>query len=196
MAPAFGVCVGDFDGDGHEDLVLAQNFFAVQPETPRYDGGRGLLLRGDGRGNFRAVSGQESGLKIYGEQRGAAVADFDRDGRLDLVIAQNGAATKLYRNIGAKSGLRVRLEGPPENPDAVGASIRLLFEQRAGPLREIHAGSGYWSQDGPVQVIGTPEAPTQIQVHWPGGRQTTANVPPHARGIRVRQDGTVEAVER
>ncbi|MDW8310686.1 MAG: VCBS repeat-containing protein, partial [Verrucomicrobiales bacterium] len=43
-APAFGLCVGDADGDGHDDLFLAQNFFAVQPETPRYDAGRGLWL--------------------------------------------------------------------------------------------------------------------------------------------------------
>src|SRR6185369_16834163 len=35
LAPAFGVCVADFDGDGHEDIFLSQNFFASQPETPR-----------------------------------------------------------------------------------------------------------------------------------------------------------------
>ncbi|HXG48750.1 MAG TPA: VCBS repeat-containing protein, partial [Methylomirabilota bacterium] len=55
MAPAFGLAVADFDGDGHEDVFLAQNFFATLPETPRYDGGTGLLLRGDGRGGFHAV---------------------------------------------------------------------------------------------------------------------------------------------
>src|SRR5262249_33873686 len=47
MSPAFGLCLGDFQGDGNEDIFLAQNFFAVQPETPRYDAGRGLLLKGD-----------------------------------------------------------------------------------------------------------------------------------------------------
>ncbi len=196
FAPAFGVCVGDFDGDGHEDLVLAQNCFSVQPETPRYDGGRGLLLKGDGRGGFRAVPGQASGLKIYGEQRGAAVADYDGDGRLDVVIAQNGAATKLYRNAGAKPGLRVRLVGSSENPLAVGASLRLLFGERNGPLREVHAGSGYWSQDSAVQVLGTPDPPTGIEVHWPGGRKTVADVPSAARTIRVTQDGRAEVSER
>jgi len=172
--------------------VLAQNFFAVQPETPRYDGGRGLLLKGDGKGAFEAVPGQESGLQIYGEQRGAAVADFDHDGRLDVTIAQNGAATKLYRNSNAKPGLRVKLHGPPENPDSIGASVRLPFAQRSGPVREIHAGSGYWSQDSAVQVMGTPEPPSNIEVRWPGGRQTVTPVAAEAREIRINHKGMAE----
>jgi hypothetical protein len=134
-------------------------------------------------------------LQIYGEQRGAAAADYDRDGRLDLAITQNGAATKLYRNVGAKPGLRVRLERPPANPDGVGASLRLVFGQRYGPMREVHAGSGYWSQDSSVQVMGASDRPVQIQVRWPGGRQTVANVPPQAREIRVNHDGTVEVAQ-
>ncbi len=51
FAPAFGLCVGDFDGDGHEDIFLSQNFFAVEERTTRYDAGRGLWLRGDGTGS-------------------------------------------------------------------------------------------------------------------------------------------------
>src|SRR5262249_2904823 len=58
FAPAFGVAVGDLDGDGNQDLVLAQNFFDVEPETSRYDAGRGLWLRGDGHGGFVGVPGQ------------------------------------------------------------------------------------------------------------------------------------------
>jgi hypothetical protein len=98
FAPGFGIAVADFNNDSHKDIVLAQNFFAVTPETPRYDGGRSLLLLGDGKGNFRSVPGHESGLLVYGEQRSVAAADFDRDGRTDLVITQNGAQVKLYRN--------------------------------------------------------------------------------------------------
>ena len=143
MAPAFAVCVGDLDGDGDEDAFLSQNFFATQPETPRYDGGRGLWLRGDARGGFAAVRGQQSGVKVYGEQRGAVVADYDRDGSLDLVVSQNGAATLLFHNVTARPGLRVRLIAPPGNPDTVGASIRLQFGDWFGPSREVHAGSGY-----------------------------------------------------
>jgi hypothetical protein len=186
MAPTFGVCVADLDGDGHEDIFLAQNFFALQPETPRQDGGRSLWLRGDGRGGFKAVPGQESGLMIYGEQRGAALADFDHDGRIDLAVAQNGAATKLYKNIGAKPGLRIKVSGPPGNPDGIGALVRLQRGDALGAAREIHAGAGYWSQDGPVMVLGAPVPPAAVWIRWPGGKVATVPVPPGAQEVTLR----------
>src|SRR5439155_23221206 len=95
FAPAFGVSVADFDGDGREDVFLAQNFFGVDAETSRHDAGTGLLLLGDGRGGFRALGPREAGIAIYGEQRGCAVCDYDADGRTDLAVTQNGAETKL-----------------------------------------------------------------------------------------------------
>ena len=132
FAPVFSVNVGDFDGDGHEDIFLSENFFANQPETPRLDAGLGLWLQGDGTEKLRAVLGHESGVKVFGEQRGAALADFNEDGRVDLVVTQNGAATCLFQNVTAKPGLRVRLVGPPGNPTGVGAMIRLKFGPRFG----------------------------------------------------------------
>jgi hypothetical protein len=132
FTPTFGICVADFDGDGDEDIFLAQNFFAFRVEEARLDAGRGLLLRGDGKGGFEPMPGQTSGIKAYGEQRGAAVADFDHDGRVDLAVTQNGAATKLFRNTHARPGLRVRLVGASGNPDGVGAMLRLKFGDRWG----------------------------------------------------------------
>jgi hypothetical protein len=189
FAPGFSVNVGDFDGDGNEDIFVSQNFFANQPEVPRYDAGRGVLLRGDGTGHLKAIPGQESGIKVYGEQRGAAMADFDGDARLDLVVTQNGAATKLFRNVNARPGLRVRLMGPPGNPDGIGAQMRVFFGERAGAVREIHGGSGYWSQDSPVTVLSVPEPPSRIWVRWPGGKVTSASVPEHAKEISVDVEG-------
>ena len=194
-APAFAVCVGDYDGDGNEDLFLSQNFFAVNSESSRCDAGRGLWLRGDGKGNLQAVSGQESGVKVYGEQRGAALCDYDGDGRVDLAVTQNGAETKLYHNVGARPGLRVKLNGPSGNPAGIGAQLRLIFGQRAGPLRELHAGSGYWSQDSAIEVLGTPQPPTAIQIRWPGGRVTTSDIPESAKEISVDHEGKLTVLD-
>jgi hypothetical protein len=143
FSPAFSATVADMDGDGHEDLFLSQNFFAYQIETSRSDAGRGLWLRGDGSGALTPVPGQESGVTVYGEQRGAAVADFDGDGRVDLVVSQNGAETKLYRNISASPGIRLG------ETVLAGSRVRVKYSDGSfGPVREIQTGSGYWSQNG------------------------------------------------
>jgi hypothetical protein len=184
--------VGDFNGDGAEDIFLSQNFFATHSKLPRCDAGRGLWLQGDGRGGFRAMPGRESGVTVYGEQRGAALADYDADGRVDLVVTQNGNATKLYHNVGGRPGLRVRLLGPPANPTAVGAVLRLGTGDRFGAAREIRAGAGYWSQDGAVQVLGGKPPPGRLLVRWPGGRQTRSEIPPNAREVSVAMDGRIQ----
>lgn len=172
FSPAFYVGVADFDGDGHEDVFMSQNFFASQVMTSRSDAGRGLWLKGDGTESLQPVDGQVTGVLVYGEQRGAGLSDYDGDARIDLAISQNGAATKLYRNVGAKPGLRVRLLGPKRNRNGVGATIRMIYEDGFGPAREVHLGSGYWSQDSMVQIMGLQKDTKGVEVHWPGGKVT------------------------
>ena len=121
----------------------------------------------------------------------AAVADYDGDGRVDLVVTQNGAPTKLYRNVGATAGLRVRLQGPPDNPTGIGAQVRPRYGEQMGPLQEIHGGSGYWSQDSSILVLGRASELTQLWVRWPGGKVMTVNVPRGARELSVDLSGAV-----
>ena len=177
LAPAFGVSVADFDGDGHEDAFLAQNHFSAQPEVPRCDAGRGMLLRGDGKGGLSPLSSESSGIAIFGEGRGCAAADYDGDRRTDLAVAQNGAATRLYQNGTARPGVRVQLRGRSGNRDGIGAQLRLIFPRRRGPVRELHAGGGYWSQDSLVPILAIPEKPAAVWVRWPGGQITTKKIP-------------------
>jgi hypothetical protein len=185
FAPAFSAGVADFNGDGNEDIFLSQNFFNTEITTPRHDAGRGLLLLGDGTGHLEAAGGQRSGITIYGEQRGAAYADYDGDGRLDLAVSQNGAPTRLFHNIGAEPGLRVRLVGPASNPMAIGAQLRLVYGSIRGPVREVQAGSGYWSQNGAIQILGKRGEPTSLWIRWPGGREHVVPVAPDQRYITV-----------
>lgn len=185
-APAFGVNVADFDGDGRADLFLAQNFFPTEISTLRFDAGVGLVLLGDGAGGFRPLRVSESGIVVRGDQRGSAVADFDGDGRIDLAVSQNGGATTLWRNRGGKPAVRVRLIGPAGNPLAIGAQVTLAAEGWRGPVHPVVAGSGYWSSDSPVLLLGGRSDATSVRVRWPWGAESEAPLQAGTREVVVR----------
>jgi hypothetical protein len=189
FSPAFGISIADFDGDGCEDVFLAQNFFGMDAETSRQDAGTGLVLLGDGRGRFRSLGPREAGFSLPGEQRGSAVADFDADGRPDLAVGQHAGKTRIFRNRAGKPGVRVLLEGPVGNPDGLGAVVRLVMGSRLGPAREIHAGAGFRSQDSPDIVLATPQAPTAVEVRWPGGKVQRSEWPAGARAVVISPEG-------
>jgi hypothetical protein len=189
LAPGFGVAAADFNGDGHEDVFLAQNFFGVDRETGRYDAGRGVLLLGDGRGNLVAAPGPLADVPLEGACRGAAVADYDGDGRADLAVTQHHDFTRLLRNTAARPGVRVRLLGPPGNREAFGASVRLVYRDGTkGPARERHGGGGYWAQDGGMMVLGAAGAIEAVEVRWPDGRTATTPVATDQGLLEIRSD--------
>lgn len=185
-APVFGIAPGDFDGDGNTDLFLAQNFFAETPAHGRADAGRGLMLFGDGRGGFRPDDASRSGIAVYGEQRGCATADYDNDGRLDLVVSQNNGATRLFRNVTGRAGLRVRVLGSSLNPLGIGAVIRWLGDEKAGPAHELHAGSGYCSQDSMTVLLPEAQGSGKIEVRWPGGKTSIHSAPADSKDVLIK----------
>jgi enediyne biosynthesis protein E4 len=183
-APVFGIAIADADGDGSDDIFVAQNFTGTRRDIPAVNSGRGLWLRND-RGIPTPMRGEESGVIAWGDQRGCAVGDFDEDGRTDLAVAQNGAETKLFHNERAKAGLRVRLTGPPGNPDGLGAVVQLKYDSGNGPARDVHGGAGYLSQDSTVIVLGKRTEPTHVTVRWLGGKVTETPVPSGAKEVTV-----------
>ena len=181
---ASGVAVLDANADGHLDLVLSQNYFALSLTTPRQDAGRGLWLAGRGDGSFAVYV--RAGFTAYGEGRAVAAADFDQDGRSDVLIAQNGAPPHYYVNQAAQAGLRVRLTGPAANPWAIGTVVRAVrHDGTSGPANLVSAGSGYWSQDSRIVVLGGLDAIAAVHVQWPGGLESVVPVRRGAREVRA-----------
>ncbi|MBM3846744.1 MAG: hypothetical protein FJ405_10740, partial [Verrucomicrobia bacterium] len=188
LAPVFGICVADLDGDSDDDLFLAQNLFPMNLEFPRCDAGRGLVVLNDGKGGL-AAAGPNAGIAAYGDQRGCAWSDYDGDGRVDIALAQNSGSLKLFRNRAAKPGLTVRLRGGGNNPSAVGAGIRAIAGEKPGPIKEVQAGSGYLSQNSSVVILGSDPRPTEIWVRWPGGKETRSSVPAEGRDFIIDTEG-------
>jgi hypothetical protein len=89
IAPIQGFAFADFDHDGQTDLAIAQNFYNPQFETGPYAGGTGLLLKGDGKGNFTPLHTRDSGILLRGDPRGLHAIDLDNDGALDLICPLN-----------------------------------------------------------------------------------------------------------
>lgn len=171
FSPAFQGLIADFTGDGHQDLFLAQNFFSYRDEIPRNDAGRGLLLRGDGSGTLTPIPGQESGIRIYGDQRGAAYSDINHNGKLDIAVGQNGYQTAILMNESAEPGIRIRLKGTAENPSAIGAQLWARYADGTdGPITELQAGSGFRSQNSLTKVVAKPKPVEAIMVRWADGR--------------------------
>ena len=100
-------------------------------------------------------------MSLLGDQRGAALADYDGDGRIDFAIGQNDGPTVLLHNRRGRPGVRVRLRGATVNPHGIGATLRVVYADGLGPARELRLGSGYWSVDDPVAVLGLRAAPLE-----------------------------------
>jgi len=105
-------------------------------------------------------------------------------------VSQNGAETKLYQNVLGKPGLRVRLAGSPGNPDGVGATMRLVFGNRMGAAREIHAdrATGRRTAWCRCWVVQTPHPNLDSVARWQNHHQP---VPAGAKQITVDTDGQV-----
>lgn len=90
-----GMVVDDFDGDGNLDIAISGNDFGTEVGTGRYDAFNGLLLKGDGRGNFKPLTIQQSGIYIPGDGK-ALVKLMGAKGSYLLAASQNRDVLKIF----------------------------------------------------------------------------------------------------
>ncbi len=175
---SFGGGFFDYNNDGWLDIFIANGH--VYPEVEQGQPGVrykqiNQLFRNDGKGKFvemTKVAG--NGFTTPYAGRGVAFADFDNDGDVDLVAANNGDPPLLLHNSGDTGNhfLNFRLVGVKSNRDATGARIKV----RAGGLtqiREISAGGSYFSHSDLRANFGLGQnaMADNVEVWWPSGRR-------------------------
>jgi hypothetical protein len=172
----FGCLFADVDLDGTLDLIVANGHI---DDTVRNVAGGGHaqpphLFLNHGGGRFRDVAGTVGGgFDTPRVARGLAVADFDRDGDVDVLLTTNGGPAVLFRNDGSggNRSIRLRLAGTRSNRDAIGSVVRLT----AGGVtqtRVVRSGSSYLSQSElPLTFgLGPRDRADLVVVTWPSGR--------------------------
>jgi hypothetical protein len=95
LSGMYGIEIADFDGDGNLDIVMGGNFYESKPETGIYDASYGIVLKGNGKGNFTTLPLQQSGLMIKGAVRDFLM--FDTKNEKILLAAINNAPIKLFK---------------------------------------------------------------------------------------------------
>lgn len=187
LALTFGLFFFDYDLDGRLDLLQANGHLEgdinkVQSSQHYRQVPQLFWNCGDNcRSSFLVQPANANGdLATPLVGRGAAFADIDGDGDLDVVITQNGGPPLLLRNdlALAHHWLRIKLIGTAVNRDAIGAWV----EVRAGGTvqrRQVMPSRSYLSQVEPVLTfgLGAADSVDSIEIFWPdGSRQSLDRV--------------------
>lgn len=157
------------DNDGDLDLFHVNGWPTMTETGFEFDPSRLFVNNGDGIFEESAVL---HGIDDRGMGRGVVCFDADRDGDIDIFIANNRQAPRFYRNDGGNrfNHLNVKLRGPAGNSEGIGAWVFVeTFRKRQ--LREIRAGSNFASQDPAEAHFGLGRHPfaRRVEVRWPDG---------------------------
>jgi hypothetical protein len=193
LSLAFGVFFFDYDLDGYLDIFAANGHIEeeigrVQPKVQFKQ--PPLLFHNQGKRKFENVTksmGAEFNRAVVA--RGAAYADIDHDGDLDVIVATNDGPAYLFRNDGgnANKWLAVKTIGTKSNRDGIGAVIRI--ETASGKQwTMVRSGSSYCSQSDLTATfgLGKDTKVTALDIEWPSGEKQ------HLTNIAANQIITVE----
>ncbi|HEV3419579.1 MAG TPA: CRTAC1 family protein [Candidatus Acidoferrum sp.] len=178
----FGCVFFDADLDGRLDLAVANGHIDDTVRNIRGNVGYAQapqLFLNQGNAKFLEVAAQLGGGFAQSKVgRGLAVADFDRDGDLDLLLTTNNGPAFLYRNdqLARNRSIRLHLIGTKSNRDAIGATVRLYSNGQIQSC-QVRSGSSYLSQSElPLTFgVGKQDEIEKITIDWPSG--TTEEYP-------------------
>jgi len=174
LSLAFGVFFFDYDLDGYPDIFAANGHIEddigrVQPKVSYRESP--LLFHNLGNHKFEnatAQMGADFARPVVA--RGAAYADYDRDGDLDILVSTNNGPAYLFRNDGGNRNhwLSVRLSGVKSNRDGIGAVVRIKSAS-GEQWNMVRSGSSYCSQSDLALTfgLGKDTSVASVDVDWP-----------------------------
>ena len=133
-----GMCIDDFNGDGNPDIILSGNDYGTELTMGRYDAFNGLMLAGDGKGNFKPLSILQSGIYIPGNAK-ALVKLVGANQKYLLAASQNKGPLKIFE---LKQNVRPVKIGPMD-------SYAIITYKNGKTLKkEFYYGDSFLSQSG------------------------------------------------
>jgi len=199
----WGIATGDYDNDGHEDV-----FITAGMGYPFYYWPNSLMMnKGDGTFQDRAadfgieppargiyLENSVAGVPASRSSRSAAVADFNGDGRLDIVTNNFNDAPYFFANqFRRRNYVEFRLMGTTSNRDAIGAVVR-LWSGKTVMVRQVNPAGGYLAQSSRVLHFGLGDLNKidRIEIRWPRGIVQTLNNPAINTLHQIREPATAE----
>ena len=158
-----GMSVSDFDGDGNLDVVINGNDYSTEVGTGRYDALNGLMLKGDGQGNFIPLSILQSGIYIPGNGKSLVMLHSNKNVCL-LAAAENRGPLKVFK-------LKKSVLCLPVKPDDEYAIIQLKNGKKR--REELYYGASYLSQSS--RFLNIDDAVKSIQVFNTKGESQIVN---------------------
>ena len=181
-ANSWGVNFLDVDHDGYEDL-----FVATMGSTA------GFLYMNNQNGTFTAHPG---GLGPH-EARGSAYADFDRDGDLDIAVAEINGTLQLHRNdsVNQRHWLQIQLVSNDSNRDAIGTLVKINANSKTYMRQVIGGDSGHGQNSLDLHFgLGAATTIDQIEVYWPSGATAVLTNQPVDTFMAISEVGTSVAL--
>jgi enediyne biosynthesis protein E4 len=169
----YSVNIADFDNDGWKDIFVSRGDVASPNMADRIHVDQPNTVFRNLQGKWAALT-EEAGFTalLPRRHRGAAVADFNGDGKLDLVVTALTAPAEIWINdsVGNSHWLELALEGTKSNRDGIGARIKLTAGGKA-QYNHMTSASGYASSSVvPVHFgLGDARIAEEVEIRWPSG---------------------------